>query len=292
VSSRIALGTVQFGISYGVSNNSGMVSSEMVSKILDIALLNKINTLDTASAYGESERVLGMLNISKWNVISKIAIPAECCTNISEWVRLQVKESLIRLREPYIHGILVHNSKQLLGEDGEEIWNSLQNLKTEGLVKKVGVSIYSPDELELLFKSFNLDIVQCPYNIIDRRLKTSGWLQRMNNMGVEVHIRSIFLQGLLLMSRKDRPDMFNTWSILWDNLEKWIAKNDMTPLQASLAFALDDTRISKVIIGVETVDQLKEILSFEKFSRLKFPENLSTTDLKLIDPSQWNIENN
>jgi len=139
-----------------------------------------------------------------------------------------------------------------------------------------------------LWESYKPDLVQAPYNIFDRRLEQSGWLQVMSDSHVEVHIRSVFLQGLLLMSRDSRPTKFNRWSYSFDLLEKWIKENNTTALQACLSLPLNDDRINKIVIGVDNTQQLQSILSRGGINTPVPPLSLCLKDVDLINPSHWN----
>jgi len=131
-------------------------------------------------------------------------------------------------------------------------------------------------------------LVQAPYNILDRRLETSGWLECMHKENVEVHVRSIFLQGLLLMNKSKRPEKFNKWLTVWNRWDDWLKESNVTPVQAAVSFPLSDNRVSKVIVGVDSLDQLKEIISAANNNIDRFPEDFSIADTKLLNPSEWN----
>jgi len=206
---------------------------------------------------------------------------------LAEWVRGQIKESLARLKINSLSGLLLHRPHQLLDPDKINLWSELLSLKSEGLVKKIGFSIYTPNELDKLWTSFKPDLVQAPYSIFDRSLETSGWLQTMFNQGVEVHVRSIFLQGLLLMKKEARPKKFLRWSDLWNKWDSWIELSGLTPLEASVAFALSEKRISRIIIGTDSLRQLKEILNTIPTYIEEYPNNLCSCDPDLINPSNW-----
>jgi aryl-alcohol dehydrogenase-like predicted oxidoreductase len=286
---KIALGTVQFGIPYGVANTTGQVEKSEVKSILDCAKSVGIDTIDTAIAYGTSEKCLGEIGIGGYKVITKLPEIPVNYGNLTTWVRGHVEDSLSELKVEALSGLLLHRPNQLLDADKEDYWPILLQLKSDGIVEKIGFSIYTPDELDELWDLFKPDLVQAPYNILDRRLETSGWLERMNKENVEVHVRSIFLQGLLLMSKSNRPEKFNKWLSLWSLWDGWLQKNNITPVQAAVSFSLSDNRISRVIVGVDSLDQFKEIISAEKSSINTFPENLSTTDTKLLNPSEWSL---
>jgi aryl-alcohol dehydrogenase-like predicted oxidoreductase len=183
--------------------------------------------------------------------------------------------------------LLLHHSAQLLGPQGRALDYALTAIKEEGLVEKVGVSIYSPDELDLLGPHFKFDLVQAPFNVLDRRLATSGWLTRLSQAGTEVHLRSIFLQGLLLMEASSRPATFNRWRTLWDSWHGWLAHQHVTPLQACVSLALAQPAVSRIVVGVDSVVQLQQILAGVDATVAMPPAALVSEDLDLIIPSRW-----
>ena len=285
---KIALGTVQFGLDYGIANNQGKVSANIAKNILMHAQLAGIDTLDTASVYGNSEEQLGEIGVKDWRIITKLSNVPNSCDDISLWVREQVFKSIQRLKVKSIAGLLLHDTGQLTGLHGQQIWSALKTLKDEGVIEKIGFSIYHPNELEILWESYRPDIVQAPYNIFDRRLEQSGWLQIMSDYRVEIHIRSVFLQGLLLMDKDSRPIKFNRWSYSFGLLEKWIKENNTTALQACLSLPLNDDRINRIVIGVDNTQQLKSILVESDINAPVPPLSLCLDDVDLINPSHWN----
>jgi len=285
---KIALGTVQFGLDYGIANNQGKVSANIAKNILMHAQLAGIDTLDTASVYGNSEEQLGEIGVKDWRIITKLSNVPNLCDDISLWVRGQVFKSIQRLKVRSIAGLLLHDTGQLTGPHGQQIWSALKTLKDEGVIEKIGFSIYHPNDLEILWGSYRPDIVQAPYNIFDRRLEQSGWLQIMSDSRVEIHIRSVFLQGLLLMDEDSRPIKFNRWSYSFGLLEKWIKENNTTALQACLSLPLNDDRINRIVIGVDNTQQLKSILVEGNINTPVPPLSLCLDDVDLINPSHWN----
>lgn len=286
---KIALGTVQFGINYGVANQDGQISLADAKKIIGYASSHGIETLDTAIAYGVSEQLLGEIGVNHFKVISKLPPIPEDVTRIEEWVQGSLLGSLTRLNISGLYGLLLHRSQELCGPHREALYGALVELKKRGNVKKIGISIYSPDELDALWHTFKFDIVQAPFNIIDRRLSESGWLERLYQSGVEVHTRSAFLQGLLMMNRIERPSYFNRWQPIWEKWHSWLTENSLTPLQACLAFAMSRTEICRVVVGVDSLIHLEEILTNIPTSQLTFPASLSSNDERLINPSHWNL---
>ncbi len=286
---QLALGTVQFGLDYGVANTDGKMDTTTMTSILQQAWAKGIDTLDTAISYGESEKRLGMTNVKDWRIVTKLPeIPNEC-TNINTWILNQVQKSLLRLRVTRISALLLHRPDQLLESNGVEIWKALQDLKQKNIVEKIGFSVYDCNQLDALWNSFQPNIVQMPYNLLDQRFLISGWMKKMNDAGVEIHVRSIFLQGLLLMSKSDRPEKFNHWKEIWEVLDAWILEYDITAVEAAISFAMDNPYIDKIVVGVDNVQQLEEILSIILKRKIVHPpKSLHTSDVRLINPSQWN----
>lgn len=287
MTSRLALGTVQFGIPYGIANKTGQVNPEEIPKILSRAWASGIDTLDTAMEYGESEQRLGEADVKQWKIISKLPKIPEHCSDVASWLEESLIRSLNRLKVPKIYGLLLHHPQQLLGAQGEDLYRALVDAREQDKVEKIGISVYSPDELGALWPYFQFDLVQAPYNILDRRLITSGWLARLNRAGSEVHVRSVFLQGLLLMDAGKRPEKFNRWQSLWENWHRWLIDHKSTALQTCMGFALLEDEISRVIVGVDSLKQLEKIIATDNQSLIEFPENIECVDLDLINPTEW-----
>ena len=284
---KIALGTVQFGLEYGVANQKGQVFEYEAKKIIEYAKEHNIDTIDTAIGYGDSEQCLGGIGVKNWDIITKIPEIPQNCKDINSWIDDQFMESLNRLKVNNVKGLMLHRPMQLVDSIGQEIWLKMKDLKKNNLVDKIGFSIYDPEELDKLYDDFHPDIIQAPFNIFDQRLETSGWLEKLHNSGVEVHIRSVFLQGLLLISAKDRPIEFKRWAYLWKILDKWLAEEGLTPLEACIGFANANEYISHIVVGVDSKSQLKQILEASDKVLDFFPSSIITTDQSLINPSNW-----
>ena len=283
---RLALGTVQFGSPYGVANKLGQVSLSAAESILNIASSNDINTLDTAIDYGDSEVRLGKIGLSNFKLVTKLPKFPDGC-DIANWTNSQVNDSFLRLGVDNIYGLLLHRPEQLLGLDGPKIYRSLESLKEKGLVEKIGVSISSPKELDVLIPNFRFDLVQAPLNLIDRRLINTGWMKRLKDAGVEIHTRSSFLQGLLLIKQAEIPSKFLQWNGLWKQWHHWLLDSNISALQASLSFSLSFPEIDQVIVGVNSSDQLLEIISASRNTLKNNLPNLASEDENLINPSNW-----
>lgn len=287
--SRLALGTVQFGLDYGIANQHGQVSRDEAKAILDLARASGMDTLDTAIAYGESEQRLGEIGVQDWQVVSKLPAIPEGCRDVSGWVVEALTESLSRLRVKTLYGLLLHRPQQLLEQDGDPLYRALQQLKHDGVVQKIGVSIYAPSELDALCSRFQLDLVQAPFNIMDRRMIDTGWLYRLSEQGTELHVRSAFLQGLLLMKTGERPGNFDRWGPLWAKYDDWLKQMGLTPLQACIRHALSFLEIDKVLVGVDSLVQLKDIFHASTGPPPPVPAELHTNDVDLLNPAHWGL---
>lgn len=284
---KIALGTVQFGLEYGIANNAGRVNIEDVKNIIRLASIDGVDTLDTAIDYGDSECALGAVGVDGWNVVTKLPAVPKDCVDVTGWVIMQIEGSLSRLGVSQLHGVLLHRPAQLLGEYGSQLLDVLEHLKTKGVTRKIGVSVYSPDELSKLEGKIPFDIVQAPLNILDRRLVDSGWAKKLKNQGAELHVRSAFLQGLLLMSSDQRPAKFSPFSNIWVEWSRWLNEAGLTPLQACLGYVLGIEDVDKVVVGVDSVEQLKEILTASHFPLSSLPNWAQPIDIDLINPGRW-----
>lgn len=285
---NFALGTVQFGLDYGVANVGGRVCVDEAKAIVARAHQVGINTLDTAIVYGESESVLGSLGVQSWNVVTKLpSLPHEC-KNVMQYVKKQIDESFERLKLTRVYGLLLHSPSQLHEDIGPELYTALQSLKAEGMVSKIGVSVYGPAELEDLSGNYRFDIVQAPLNILDRSLVETGWAQRLQNNGVEVHARSIFLQGLLLMPKSRRPSKFERWGDIWTEWDRWLAETGLTPLQACVLYLDGLDCIDRFVVGVDSLAQLNEIIDAVGDRLPSLPQFKKLRDNRLTNPATWN----
>lgn len=285
--SRLALGTVQFGLPYGIANQNGQVTRSAAKTMLQLAAANGIDTLDTAIAYGESESCLGEAGTQGFKLVTKLPAVPDGHNNINGWVHEQVAASLRRLDTGSVYGLLLHRSEQLLGSNGNLLFRALQSLKEVGLVQKIGVSIYSPSELDALIPRYRFDLVQAPFSVIDRRLSSSGWLKRLKQEGVEIHTRSVFLQGLLLMPESEIPSKFAPWSQLWDKWHHWLANHSVPAIRACLAYPLSFSEIDRVVVGADSKSHLEQIIGA---ALDEVPGNLPDIcceDEKLINPAHW-----
>jgi len=289
----IVLGTVQFGLDYGVSNTSGKITEEGVSDILSTAWNNGISTLDTAKDYGNSEELIGNLSGNyKWNIITKIpAISAKYIDKESLiFVQKSLEKSMNYLQENCLEAVFVHSCDDLFKPGGENLFKYLEKLKNSGRINKIGVSVYDGQQIDLILDRFEVDIIQLPLSILDQRLIRSGHLEKIKKNGIELHARSIFLQGLLLMPLSRVPKYFSN---IYNNLRnfKLLAhKASMSDLEFAVNFIKNIEYVDKIVIGVDTAEQLLEIIKALKIRfRSENFSDIAVYDERYVNPAKWNL---
>jgi aryl-alcohol dehydrogenase-like predicted oxidoreductase len=299
IASRLALGTVQFGLNYGVSNASGQVSKSEAFQILDAAHTAGVETLDTARVYGTSEGLLGEYlkkRGSSFSIMTKVSglatrglrKPAE----LREAVALDIKTSLETLGVSSVDVLLLHDEGDLLSPESSAVWDELQAAVARGQVKRIGVSSYRPENLLKIFERYPLSAVQVPCNLLDRRFLAPELLSQYRRYGTEVYARSVFLQGLFFLDEKTIPNELafarSTVRALRD-----IEKRSGGGLgQASLALCLQNDAFKRVLIGVTSCAELKDVLTWPIEA---VPADLDRelaglwklTEGRILNPSQW-----
>lgn len=283
---KLVLGTVQFGLDYGITNTVGQPDHSNCSEILRVAKTAGITTLDTAAAYGDSEVRLGQLKLSQeFSIISKVPSLAE---DDPEMIIQLVKKSLSRLQRTTLAGILLHDENDLLGLSGEHYFEKLVALKSKGLIDKIGVSFYTAEAAEVILNRFDIDLIQIPANILDRRFEFSGILALAKSKNIEVHARSLFLQGLLAGAAYDRPKEFRNIKEL-NVFDSLVNELGISPLQLALAYLIKTPDINYAVVGCVSAEQLRQIVeAYEDclLMEIELPD-ISTNNLSLINPSNW-----
>lgn len=271
---KLGLGTVQFGLDYGISNRAGVTGLAEVKRILDFARKVGIDLLDTAYGYGRSEEVLGQAGVQGFKVVSKF-LPESNGISIQE----QVKTSLERLRTKSLYGLLAHRPLDVL--EHPQIWNYLQELKKSGVVEKIGFSFNKPEETEIVLeKGFVPDLIQAPFNYLDKRFR--NLMIFLREKGCEVHARSAFLQGLFFIPTAELPIFFEEVKPVLNELQN---KGLILP-GLLLKHCLDQEFIDKVIVGVNNHEQLKQNIH-RVIPIDALPELNQTIKPEILTPSEW-----
>jgi aryl-alcohol dehydrogenase-like predicted oxidoreductase len=256
---RLGLGTVQFGQAYGVSNTTGQVPAADVAAILRRAAAAGVGTLDTAANYGEAESALGA--VPALTAPFRIVTKTIGLKNGLDAVLARARQSVQTLGRKPIDLLLVHAAADLRGEGGRELWNALLRLRDEGLFRGIGISAYVADDPAQLARDFRPAAMQVPVSLLDQRLVASGTLAAMRDMGVEVHARSLFLQGLLFLEPAKLPPRLRHAAPHLEALRRRLAAAGTTPLAAAIAFALHRHEIGVALVGVTGPAELDEILA-------------------------------
>lgn len=284
---RLAIGTAQFGLGYGVANIRGRVPADDVTAILSEARAAGCDTIDTAIAYGNAEAVLGDAGVADFRIVSKLPAVPDDERDIAGWVRRSVEGSLQRLRVSRLHGVLLHRPQQLLTERGRELSAALEQLKGAGLTMKVGVSGGSAVELDDYAAALTVDLVQVPFNLFDRRLLAGGRLERLVEGGVEVHVRSVFLQGLLVMGPAQRPPAFDRWAAYLAQYDAWLQQSGVSAIAACLRDALAQPGIARLVVGVDGAAHWRGILAAVDGPAPTRLSAFDRPDPDLINPLVW-----
>lgn len=247
-----------------------------------------VSLLDTAHMYGDAESRIGTLHTQGMRIVTKMQALADASNQkLSKFLQSAFSESLRNLRVDRVYGYLAHRSADLTGEHGKEVRAFLDDLRASGKAEKVGVSIYEADELKEVLRVFPPDIVQLPLNVFDQRLLRDGTLAELKAAGVEVHVRSVFLQGLLLMDLERIPSYFEPMRPL---LAKWHAKvgeQGLTLPEASLSFVRELPEVDKLIVGTESLKQMREIIKAYRTPLSLDATGLACHDSRWLDPRRW-----
>jgi aryl-alcohol dehydrogenase-like predicted oxidoreductase len=282
---KLVIGSAQLGMNYGLFNNKKINRKEF-KKIEKLVLSSKINFIDTATSYGNSEKIIGNSKLKKLHIITKIKLPSKKNIHIRNWVSKEISRSLVKLKINKIYGVLIHNYKDLLGKNGKDYLLSLQELKRKKIIRKIGVSVYNPQEIKSIWKFWKPDLIQAPFNPLDNRILDSGWINILKKFKVKIFVRSIFLQGLLINENNSFVINKNS-KILLNKFRNWCFKNNVSLLQACLHFIKQFKKIDYLVVGFNNYNQLKEIIDVFKKKQINIPRKFFTKNINLIDPRKW-----
>jgi aryl-alcohol dehydrogenase-like predicted oxidoreductase len=294
--SRLALGTVQFGLAYGLAAGHKQVVSADVEQILADARQSGIRLLDTAASYGESESVIGASQAARsFQIISKtmpIRQPVLTEAHLDQ-IKAAFAQSLTRLGRTRLEGLLVHDAQDLLAVGGDGLWTWMDGLKRQGVVARIGISVYDSETARLLAGRYAVDIVQIPFNLFDQRIAQDGFLDFCRSRSIAVHARSIFLQGVSLMQADDLPANLSGLRTNLQRLADLSRRTQYSAAELALAYVAQWPDIEQIVAGVHHAAQLAQLVgAWQKLDALK-PRTLAwdglhCTDNRLIDPRLWN----
>jgi len=290
---KIGLGTAQFGSHYGVSNTSGAPSQPEIKEIMAVAIRNDITLIDTAPAYGESESRIGIAiqGNGEFRVVTKVPainagkIDAATVKNL----RISLEASLRHLKQNQVYGLLVHRVADLFLPGADRLIDELQRLAEEEQVCKIGVSVYSAEEIERVLDIFEPGIMQLPVNVFDQRLVKSGHLQKLKSEGIEIHARSVFLQGLMLMDPGKLPDYFQPIKRQLESYRDFLVQHNVNLIEGALAFHAQLPELDVTLVGVNSASELLQIIdALRTASSLSLDLSaFAVADEKMTNPSLW-----
>jgi len=275
---KLGLGTVQFGQAYGVSNARGQVAPGEVANILNRAAEAGVTLLDTAANYGDAENVLAALDTSPFRIVTKTASARNGVAAVVE----RAQQSAVLLKADTL---LVHAAADL---DVPDLWPAMQQLKAEGVFRRIGISAYMADDPAMLAARFRPDVMQLPFSLLDQRLLKDGSLARLRDLGVEIHARSLFLQGLLLMAPETLPAHLAGAAPHLTALRTRLAAAGTTPLAAALGFVRTRPEVAIGLVGVTGGDELDQILdaAAQPLPALDW-DACALADERILTPSLW-----
>lgn len=249
-----------------------------------------IRVLDTAAAYGDSEANLGACGMQRWSVITKVSSLRDWDdANLGAVARESVLRSLEKLGSERLHAVLAHDRYDAVGDRGRRFYEALAPLADSGLIDKIGVSIYEPEDMGGIDVT-KAQIVQAPLNVLDQRILRSGVAKRLTAVGGELHARSVFLQGLLLLPSTARPASFAPWFEKLGRFDSYVESSGLNPAAVCLGFVASQSVVRRCVVGVETVDQLTQVVNAFQAGNCQVSDNLEmlrSDDAGLIDPRQW-----
>lgn len=293
--SRIGLGTAQMGMLYGITNCRGRIPQDEVRSIFDDAERAGVHTIDCASAYGDAEKILGaeLRPNHPFRIVTKLLPVTDAAVTEKAVGKCAAAfaASLSALRTERIHGLLVHHGRDLTLPGSERLIDLLMRLRSEKRVRKIGVSVYSPEELEMVADRFVPDIAQIPVNIADQRFVGSRIVAQLRAAGTEIHARSLFLQGILLAEPSDLPGYFSTFASQLARIGEAIERARMSRLEACISFGLHCPEIDVMILGVHSRENFREILSAagRAAENAVDASSCAVEDLALVHPSRWQV---
>jgi spore coat polysaccharide biosynthesis protein SpsF (cytidylyltransferase family)/aryl-alcohol dehydrogenase-like predicted oxidoreductase len=287
---KFEIGSAQFGMYYGRFNLEGVPSHGVVEEILAHAYSLGIRLVDTAASYGIAEQVLGnSISFQKFDVVTKTPkfVSQSISRNDADYLKVSAYRSLDLLKKNHLNGLLIHHANDLLLPGADYLYEALCLLRQNKVVEKIGTSAYSQDDIEKITERYELDIVQIPMNLLDRRLIESGYLEKLASKGTEIHVRSVFLQGLLLRDPSSLPNFFSNAKGVLTDFHLEARERSLKPAHVALHYLLKIPKITKIIVGIESLRQLKDLFDhFPKdldfnYSRYKFD------DSEVLNPVLW-----
>jgi len=277
---RIIIGSANFAQKYGAAPIK--LDKNEIKKILNLSKKNNIFKIDTADSYFNEINLFKNID-KKFKFITKMK-PDHRWTSL-DFCQEKIENHFKKFNGNEIQTLLFHDTDILFKKIGTKIFQNIETFKKKKYFKKIGLSIYDTECLNYLIPNYSFDVVQCPYNILDKRIINSGWFNKLKDKGIEIHIRSIFLQGLLTNKLVYKKKYFKKWRFFFLKWFQSLENNNISPIDYCLSDLLNHD-FDQIIIGINSYDNLKEIINF-KIIKNKKMLNFKKTELKLIDPRNW-----
>ncbi len=282
---KIVLGTAQLAPNYGITKYIKKISFNEFKKISNFCLKNNISYIDTAMNYKNSDEYLNLINKNKFKIITKIPyLDIKKKDNIILKVDKHISKILNTLKVEKFYALLLHSPRQLNLKNSKFFYNYLEKLKQRGIFNKLGISVYTKNQTVKILKKYKVDIIQFPYNLINRSFDEQNFIKKLKRKKIELHARSCFLQGVLLNKPKTKKKFFN------NNLEeyfKWIKEETLNPFEACLNFVYQNKDIDKFVLGFDNLKQIKYLKKINLKKKIKIPKKFNIKNKKIIDPRKW-----
>ncbi len=296
---RICLGTAQFGLDYGISNNNGKILPCDVEKILKVASKYGVEWLDTAADYGTCEDTLSAYPkaLREFKVTTKSLKYTHTHFPDFESVKTSftnaLHQSCKKLDRQSANIYYLRSPEQLFQTYGERVTDLIDNLKSQNLIHRIGISVYDKRQIEEILEYFTPDVIQLPCNLLDQRLISSGTLKHLKSQDIEIHARSIFLQGLILMNPNSSnfPTFFDPIKNHLNHFHAQCNEANIKPLEAALGFILSYKEIDRIILGTSSVTEWCETLqSIESAAQIDLDwTGFALDNETYLNPAQWSV---
>jgi len=281
----LGLGTAQFGLAYGVANAGQTPRAEAAGTLAEAAA-QRVALLDTAPAYGDAEQLLGELGATQgaFHIVTKTAAEPPAASD----VHAGLAASLARLRASKLYALLEHRPARLLGDDGHERFAQLERLRSEGIVEKIGATVYGRAEIDALLERYALDVIQLPLSILDQRLQRDGTLARLRARGVEIHARSVLLQGALALPAAALPPFLAPLASPLARIDAAARERGLSRVALCVAFAASLPEVDVVVVGAASRGQISELARAVRAAITPGElASLAIDDEVRLDPSRW-----
>lgn len=282
---KIIIGTANFVKGYGINNSKGL-NLEQINNLNKFTSKNFIKEIDTAFSYKGVEKLIGKSKFKNYKIYTKIP-EIKLSQFHKKFVSRIVNKSLQRLGKRKLYGVFFHGAKNLMSIKGDKFYKDLLIFKKRRIIKKIGVSVYSPTELKSVIKKYKFDMVQIPINIFDRRFLKKNFLKKIKDKSIEIHARSVFMQGILLQNNNNRNNFFKNWKKLFLKWDNWNNNCQSKKVETCLNFFKNLKYIDKLVVGVSSIQEIQEIINVLKNNKKSFPRKIFSYSKKLLEPRLW-----